>query len=139
MPTVNLVSNIGPLRVLLVEDSEDILFIMKTELEWAGLQTETASNGQRGLELAEQWLPDVIVSDIHMPGLDGMEFVQKARQIPGLADVPAIALTGTTEEKARQEFLAVGFNAIATKPVDPADLHALIYKVAQKSKTRGAA
>src|ERR1019366_5679262 len=85
---------IMPLRVLFIEDSKDVLNLMKMELEDLGFSVLVAADGESGLEIAKRHLPDVIISDIRMPGLDGYELIRRLRQIPSLATVPAIALTG---------------------------------------------
>jgi two-component system CheB/CheR fusion protein len=130
-------SRLNALKVLLVEDSEDILFIMRTELEWLGYTTEVARDGRTGLELAKGMTPDVIVSDIHMPGMDGFEFIEHVRQIPELSSVPVIALTGFGREHDVQRALAGGFAAHLTKPVDPDDLSTLIQRLTQKAEGAG--
>src|SRR5262245_57544688 len=82
------------IQLLVVEDSEDILYNMKTGIEWMGYVVDAATDGNRALELAKAHRPDVIISDIQMPGIDGFEFLQKVRTLKDLARVPAIALTG---------------------------------------------
>jgi CheY-like chemotaxis protein len=105
-------------RILLVEDSTDILFLLQTELEWLNYSVQTASDALKGLELARKNRPEVIVSDLHMPGIDGREFIRRVRKIPELARVPAIALTGYSLDAEVKLALAAGFDAHLTKPVD---------------------
>ena len=109
-------------RVLLVEDSADVLYVLKIELECSGYEVDAASNALTALESAKRVQPDIIVSDLGMPGMDGCEFMRKIRSIAELAAVPAIALTGATLDKDIQRALASGFTAHLVKPVDPADL-----------------
>lgn len=128
-------SNLGrPLRILLMEDSEDILYIMKLELERMGYSVLTASDGREGIELAMREKPDLIISDIKMPGLDGYELIKRVRAIPALATVPAIALTGFGMKTDVEKALACGYNAHLSKPVDPDKLSALIKRLASKQK-----
>lgn len=119
-------------RVLVVEDSADILFILKTELEWLGFVVDVARDGRSALELASKTRPDVIVSDVRMPGIDGIEFVKRIRTNPDLESIPAIALTGSTMTTHVQQALAAGFTIHLTKPVEIADLAAAIYKMTEK-------
>ena len=121
-------------RILVVEDSKDILFLMKTELEWGGYVVDIASDGYEGLKLAESNCPDVIVSDIQMPGLDGFEFVRRLRETPRLATVPTIALSGFDAEDRSADTVGDGFTARITKPVDCQDLIELIRKLTPKRK-----
>lgn len=125
MPTVGA----QPLRILLIEDSRDVLFLMKMELETLGYSVLTAKDAETGLEIAKRELPDIIISDIRMPGMDGLEFIKRVRKIPELASTPSIALTGYDAEADIQEGLAAGFNAHLGKPVDPTELSELIRKL----------
>jgi CheY-like chemotaxis protein len=109
-------------RVLLVEDSEDVLYLLRLQLEWMGYVVETATNANTALDRAAEVRPDVIVSDLRMPGIDGFEFIRKVRSIGNLMSVPAIALTGASLGTDIQQALASGFTAHLTKPVDAADL-----------------
>lgn len=123
-----------PVCVLLIEDSADVLYLMKLELEWLGYSVLIARNAETGLEIARRELPDLIVSDIKMPGMDGYEFIKRLRALPELANKPAIALTGFGMKRDVEASIATGFTAHLSKPVNPEDLSALIQKlISQKS------
>jgi CheY-like chemotaxis protein len=109
-------------RVLLVEDAADVLYVIQLELEWMGYEVHTAVDAFAGLEVALRTHPDIIVSDLGLPGIDGFEFVRRIRQTPILASVPAIALTGAAMDEDIQRALAAGFTAHVIKPVEAADL-----------------
>src|SRR5262245_46184044 len=96
-------------RILIVEDSDDVLYILQMELECAGYSVEPAHDAMTALELARRMRPDVIVSDLRMPAIDGFEFIRRIRQIPGLAATPAVALTGFSSQKEIKHALAAGF------------------------------
>jgi CheY-like chemotaxis protein len=87
-----------------------------------GYVVETATNATAALDSAAKMRPDVIVSDLRMPGIDGFEFIRQVRSIGDLMSVPAIALTGATLGKDIQQAIASGFTAHLAKPVDAADL-----------------
>ncbi len=123
-----------PLRVLVIEDSEDILALMKFELERLGYSVLMAAQGREGLEVARRDLPDIIISDIKMPDIDGYELIRKIREIPGLASTPAIALTGLGMKRDIEQALSCGYTAHVNKPVDLNELSALIRKPATKQK-----
>jgi len=127
---------ISNIRILLVEDCEDILFIMKTELEWMGYSVLLAKDARTALNIVKTTLPDVIVSDIQMPGMDGFEFIRRVRSNPALAGIPAIALSGFGMEKNVKEALDHGFSAHRTKPVEPSDLNDLIQELVSPPKRR---
>ena len=122
----------------MVEDSADILFILKTELEWEGFAVDAANDAKTALDLAVGFSPDIIVSDVRMPGLDGIEFIKLVRQIPQLKSVPAIALTGSTTGKSVQGALAAGFTIHIAKPVEASDLIQVIERLTDKKLLRRA-
>lgn len=124
----------GPLRVLVVEDSRDILSLMKIELESLGYSVLTAVDGKTGIDMAIRSLPDAIISDIRMPGVDGYELIRRLRQVPELASVPAIALTGFGMKTDIERALEAGYNAHAVKPIDAAQLSRLIRSLCSKPK-----
>src|SRR5579862_2102989 len=77
------------IRILLVEDAEDILLLLKTELEMLGYVVMTANDGRAGMEAAKSSLPDLIISDIKMPMIDGYELIRAIRATAGLSAIPA--------------------------------------------------
>jgi CheY-like chemotaxis protein len=109
-------------RVLLVEDSADVLYVIQLELEWMGYEVHTATDADAALEIALRTHPDIIISDLGLPGIDGFELLRRIRQTPVLAGVPAIALTGAAMDTDIQQALSAGFVAHVTKPVEAADL-----------------
>jgi len=118
-----------PIRVLIIDDSDDILFILKTELEHLGYVVDIAADPMEGLRVAEARAPDVIVSDIGLPGLDGFELIKRIRQRPELASTPVIALTGLDSEDDAESMQTHGFSGRLVKPVDGAAVAASIQGV----------
>jgi two-component system CheB/CheR fusion protein len=123
--------------VLLIEDSADVLYLMKLELGWLGYSVLMARNAETGLEIARRELPDLIVSDIKMPGMDGYEFIKRLRRIPELANKPAVALTGFGMKRDVEASLAAGFSAHLSKPVNPEDLSSLIQDLISQRSRQG--
>jgi CheY-like chemotaxis protein len=113
-------------RVLLVEDSEDVLYLVQLQLQWLGYLVDSAKDASAALEAATTQRPDVIVSDLRMPGIDGFELIRQVRSMRSLSSVPAIALTGAATEADVQQAIASGFTAHLTKPVDTGELAKLI-------------
>jgi CheY-like chemotaxis protein len=109
-------------RVLVVEDSVDVLCLLQVELESLGYQVDTAMRADVALAKALRTPPDVIVSDLGLPGMDGFEFIKRLRKTVGFSAVPAIALTGSSSDKDVQYALAAGFTAHVSKPVEPGEL-----------------
>jgi CheY-like chemotaxis protein len=118
------------LRLLLVEDSNDVRFLIKQELEWAGHEVFAAMDGAIALEIAKREKPDMIISDIKMPNVDGYQFIKEVRDIPELAKIPAIAMTGFGMERDVEQARAAGYDAHLVKPVDIDDMSRLIQKLA---------
>ena len=98
-------------RVLVVEDSEDVLDLLRLQLEGTGYVIDTGTNGTVALEIAQRTQPDIIVSDLRMPDMDGLEFIRRVRRIQRLASIPAIVLTGTASESDIQQAIFNGFTA----------------------------
>jgi two-component system CheB/CheR fusion protein len=122
------------LRILLVEDSEDILFIMSSELEALGYHVDVASDGWQALKLADLNRPDVIISDVQMPGMNGFDLIREVRRKPELATVPAIAMTGFGMASEIKELVSSGFTMHVIKPVEPDHLGKLIRKLTEPKK-----
>jgi CheY-like chemotaxis protein len=125
-------------RVLLVEDSVDVLAVLQIELEGMGYQIDALTNGHDALLVAHRTRPDVIVSDLGMPGMDGFDFIKRVRQSPQLAAVPAIALTGASMDKDIQQALAFGFTTHLTKPVEAGELARQIERLTARRLRRKA-
>jgi signal transduction histidine kinase/CheY-like chemotaxis protein len=122
--------------ILLIDDQKDVADLIKMELENLGYRVLTATDGQAGLETAIRETPDVIVSDIKMPLMDGYELIEKLRRIPGMASVPVIALTGFGMKKDADAALTAGYAAYLNKPVEATELSNLIESLAAHRKVR---
>jgi len=125
-------------RVLLVEDSADVLYVLQVELEWLGYDVEAVSDADAALAAARRTPPDVIVSDLGMPDMDGFELIKCIRKIPRLRSIPAIALTGSGMDKDVQQALALGFTVHLMKPVDASELGARIKQLTTRCLQRKA-
>jgi PAS domain S-box-containing protein len=121
-------------RVLVVEDSRDVLFLLRTGLERMGYAVFEAQDGETALALAGADPPDVIVSDIKMPGVDGYELIRRLRADPRLRHIPVVALTGFGQKADVERALAVGFQACLTKPAEMEDLAALLERLTQNGE-----
>ena len=106
------------LDVLVVEDSEDTLMLLSALFRNKGANVITAASAAEALQSAKDRRPDVVISDIGMPDVDGYEFLKQLKQMPGLSDVPAIAVSGYASDEDRQRALSVGYLTLVPKPVD---------------------
>jgi len=119
-------------HLLVVEDEPDTLEMMKTALEGAGYRTTLCSSAQSALAAANAQDFDLIISDIGMPETDGHELIRRLRRNPRLRHTPAIAVSGYAGKKDAEAAIAAGFDAHMGKPLDPAELDALVKKLLQQ-------
>jgi signal transduction histidine kinase len=121
------VHSLDGLDVLIVEDSPDTLLLLSTIFRREGAKVTTAASAAEALERAVEKRPHIIVSDIGMPDVDGYQLLEQLRILPGLGDVPAIAISGYASEDDKERALAVGYLALVPKPVDVDLLFSLIH------------
>jgi two-component system, cell cycle response regulator DivK len=113
-------------RILLVEDQEDNRRIMRDLLSASGYELIEANNGEEGLELAEREVPDLILMDIQLPGLDGYEVTRRIKAKFDLNHIPIIAVTSYALSGDDQKAFAAGCDGYVTKPFSPRELLAKI-------------
>ena len=106
------------LRVLIVEDNQDSAESLAMMLGLWGHAVETASDGLAALESVTRREPDVVLSDLGLPGMDGYELARQLRQRPGLEDVVLVALSGYGREEDTRRALDAGFDHHLVKPPD---------------------
>ena len=123
------------LRVLVVEDETDTRQMIAFALTAAGAEVKTAARAQEALDTLEGWTPDVLVSDIGMPGVDGYAFIGEVRRREADAGgrLPAVALTAYAGVDARRRAISAGFQTHLAKPLDPAEMVAAVAKLAGRS------
>lgn len=121
-------------RVLVIEDNPDTREMLETALDLSGYVVTSAGSGEEGLEREQQEHPDIILADIGLPGMDGYEFLERTRDLPGMADVPALALTGFGQESDIQRAHEAGFAGHLVKPVDLDALEARIRELAHAAE-----
>src|SRR6266849_3588399 len=127
------------LRLLVVDDDTDALALVSIMLTKAGAQVRTCTSASEALSLLRSWRPDLLISDIEMPGEDGYALIRKVRAL-GPSDggqTPAIALTAYGRPEDRASSSSAGYNRHVVKPVDPAELGVVVNTlVAQSLNTR---
>ena len=117
------------LNVLVVEDSEDTLTLLSAMFSREGAKVVTASSASEALEKAGTESPNLVISDIGMPDIDGYELLRQLKQKPGMKKVPAIAISGYASDEDRQRALKVGYLALVPKPIDIDGLFDLIHEL----------
>lgn len=106
-------------KVLVVDDEEPILDLLQYNLVKAGYEVETAANGMKALEVARKFLPDLVLLDIMMPVMDGIETCRRIREIPEIEKTFVIFLTARSEEYSEVAAFDVGADDYITKPIKP--------------------
>ena len=109
-------------RVLIVEDNDKNMKLFRDLLQATGYITVEASTGEDAIELAVADTPALVLMDVQLPGIDGVEALARLRHDKRTASVPVIALTAQAMHRDRERFLAAGFDAYLSKPVDVAEL-----------------
>lgn len=119
-----------PMTVLVVDDSVTMLMSLKATLAMNGFEVETASHGQAALDKLKSGLkPNLILTDINMPVMGGMELIGKVRALPGFRFIPILTLTTESEASKRDEGKRVGATGWLVKPIAGDDLIRVIRKI----------
>lgn len=113
-------------RVLVVDDEGPIRLLCRVNLEAAGMVVHEAEDGATGVELARSELPDVILLDVMMPGMDGWEVFGELLKEERTAEIPVVFLTARAELRDQARGLELGGVDYVTKPFDPLELAPLI-------------
>lgn len=109
--------------IMLVDDSGTILLSMSTILTKAGYATAQASSAEEGLEKFRAGLkPDLLITDLNMPGMNGIEFIKEVRKLPNLRFMPILFLTTESQQSKRDEAKAAGASGWLVKPVNAEQL-----------------
>jgi two-component system alkaline phosphatase synthesis response regulator PhoP len=106
-------------KVLVVDDEEPILELLKYNLEKGGFEVKTAIDGTRAVEIAKKFVPDLVLLDIMMPKMDGVETCRLLRDIPELQKTFVVFLTARSEEYSEVAAFDVGADDYITKPIKP--------------------
>jgi two-component system cell cycle response regulator DivK len=109
-------------RILVVEDNELNMKLFRDVLVAMGYQALEAVTGGEAVELATEHAPDLVLMDIHLPDLDGVEALRRLRTDERTASIPVLAVTAQAMRGDRERFLAAGFDGYVAKPVDVGEL-----------------
>jgi two-component system, cell cycle response regulator DivK len=104
-------------RILVVEDNPLNLKLVRDVLQVAGYEVLEARSGEEGLEVARAAVPDLVLMDLQLPGIDGVEALRRLRGDPAIADVPVVAVTAFAMAEDRTRAYAEGFDGYLAKPI----------------------
>ena len=124
------------LKVLVVDDEPDARQLIRRVLADCEAEVAVASSAAEALAMLGQFRPDVILSDIGMPEQDGYDLIRVVRADPATKDIPAAALTAFARPEDRKRSLLAGFQTHVAKPVDPAELVAVVASLAFRTGNR---
>jgi two-component system cell cycle response regulator DivK len=109
-------------RILVVEDNEKSMKLFRDVLLATGFRTLEATTGGHGVELAAEHTPDVVLMDVQLPDIDGVETLRRLRADKRTASIPVIAVTALAMHGDHERFLAAGFDGYISKPVNIVEL-----------------
>lgn len=125
-----------PAKILVVEDNLQSMKVVTMTLKYHGYNLVQASDGEQALEMAVKEKPDLIIMDIRLPKMDGMEVTQKLREIPAFKRTPILVLTAYAMKGDKEKFLAAGCDGYIPKPVNTRQLPGLVADMLAKGRNK---
>lgn len=113
-------------KVLLVEDTEDNRQMMRKLLELSGFQVVEAADGREAVEAASRVRPQIILMDLSLPFIDGLAATRQIRSLPGMSEVPIVAVSAHDTADFHRDALDAGCNAYVTKPINYQELEDVV-------------
>jgi CheY-like chemotaxis protein len=103
--------------VLIIEDNDKNLELVRDILQAKGYRTLEAGTAEDGLEIARRQAPDLVLMDIQLPGMDGIQALKALRDNPATAALPVVAITASVMKADREQIMRAGFNGFIEKPI----------------------
>jgi len=122
--------------VLIVEDNEKNRKLERDLLQFKGFRTIETDNGEDGIRMAREHRPDLVLMDIELPGIDGVEALARLRADPLTRQIPVIAVTASAMQQDRERIMAAGFDDYQRKPIDIRDFLELVRLRADAGRRR---
>src|SRR4051812_28441151 len=122
--------------ILIIDDEKDLIELVRFNLDKEGYDVISASDGQTGLEIAQRHKLDLIVLDLMMPGMEGLEVCRRLRSDPRTGRIPVIMLTAKATEADRIVGLEMGADDYITKPFSPRELVARVKAILRRTTTQ---
>ena len=121
-------------KILVIEDNLISLRLVLMTLEGKGYLLISATDGEDGLRMALEEKPDLIIADIQLPKMDGLEVIKRLRGTPQVANTPAIALTAYAMKGDKERILEAGYDAYVEKPISTRDLSTVVEDMLSRPK-----
>jgi CheY-like chemotaxis protein len=121
-------------KILIVEDNPKNMRLIKMVLGNKGYSLLEATDGEEALAIAIEGRPDLIIMDIQLPKMDGLEVTRRLRQTPGFSQVPIIALTASAMEGDRDKIIKAGCDVYVSKPIDTHQLPELVAEMLRRGR-----
>ena len=118
MKPVSTLKRDGPIRILYIEDDKSLQFTTSQLLKFLGYEVACANNGQMGIDKAESWQPDVILTDVRLPLMTGEEVIRTLRGRPETAHTPIFVLSADADAHTRKIYKQAGADKFFPKPTD---------------------
>ena len=125
-----------PFNILIVEDIHAVAFMFKRLLESAGHTVRVARHAEEALELIAAEVPEVVFSDIGLPGMNGFEFAEQLSSDQELGKIPLVAMTGSSRNQDVKRANLAGFDYFLSKPIDINEVQDVVRKVSEEKRGR---
>jgi DNA-binding response OmpR family regulator len=132
---VALLGGVKTMKILLVDDDTGLTQLLQLVFESRGFGVTLAYNGEEALEVLEKELPEVILLDLMMPDVNGVEVCRQVRANPRMSHIPIIVLTARIGEEIQQEAMDAGATDYLVKPIRPSDLIRRVREVVTRSSS----
>jgi two-component system cell cycle response regulator DivK len=120
--------------ILIVEDNEKNLKLVRDVLQVKGYETLEAGTAEDGLKIASERKPDLILMDIQLPGMNGIDALKALRADPATARIPVVAITASVMQQDRAQIVSAGFDGFIEKPVNLKNLFDTVQQAVQKGR-----
>jgi two-component system cell cycle response regulator DivK len=121
--------------ILIVEDNDKNRKLVRDVLTFKGYTTIEAETGEEGVQLARERCPSLVLMDIRLPGIDGVEALRRLRAEETTRGIPVMAMTASVMSEDRQKIIAAGFDAYQSKPINVTEFVAAVAQLLERSRT----
>ena len=121
--------------ILIVEDNDKNRKLVRDVLTFKGYTTIEAETGEEGVRLARERCPSLVLMDIRLPGIDGVEALRRRRAEQTTRGIPVLAMTASVMSEDRQKIMAAGFDGYQSKPINVTDFVAAVAQLLERRRT----